>query len=493
MVKLVVVLVSLWLCVSSDFAKVCKKKEILKLTKSLSMVCKRRQWVPKIRRAGPGAPPCEDNPSMANNTCPADRGHCKQFTERGEEMDRDCPGTCESCDGCRCQDNPQWHKYCPYWTQYCLNPGTLGTWMTANCRKTCGKCRCKCCSYKGKQHGLGARILLPEKCGELVCEQGLVAGSSPLLPGAATHSISHPDELTLNFRSLHNGADCCVLPGDARLGNGSTVAGGSMVEEGWNGLLQRNGLTIPTTCCHGTLSVPLTVVSTITSGTTTPKFETLPHCKIESLSFALDISGSMSGGTMNIWKPAATKLVDEMARRLVNIDRHYLFTYVDRIKSSTTTNNTEDFKNTINNWNSFSGSRELTFAALKHAMEKVNTNAFVCVWTDEIGDDTTDINLKNDILNLKAATNSEIFIMAVTAQVSVTTSGKKVRNVEEKNEDDDSGKTRASLTLTQFEQKFNGIGHVMDITNDNNAINKIINIMTQTAICNQGITTPMVA
>ena len=30
----------------------------------------------------------------------------------------------ESCDGCRCQDANQWHKYCPFWAQYCDSPGS---------------------------------------------------------------------------------------------------------------------------------------------------------------------------------------------------------------------------------------------------------------------------------------------------------------------------------------------------------------------------------
>ena len=46
-------------------------------------------------------------------------------------------------------------------------------------------------------------------------------------------------------------------------------------------------------------------------------------------------------------------------------------------------------------------------------MEQVNKNAFICVWTDEIGDDANDAALKGDILNLKAKTNSEIFFMIV--------------------------------------------------------------------------------
>jgi hypothetical protein len=208
---------------------------------------------------------------------------------------------------------------------------------------------------------------------------------------------------------------------------------------------------------------------------------------IESLSFALDISGSMGGATTAIWKPVAVRLVDEMARRLVNIDRHYLFTYVDTIQASITTQNPQDFKDKINNWTSFTGSRELTFAALKHAMEQVNTNAFVCVWTDEIGDDTNDASLKSDILSLKASTNSEIFFMVVTRPLTA----RKARDAENSNDDEDlPSKNRASLDIGTFEQKFTGIGHVLDITNDPNVISKIISIMKQTAICNQ-VTNPI--
>ena len=228
------------------------------------------------------------------------------------------------------------------------------------------------------------------------------------------------------------------------------------------------------------------------------KFETLPQCEIESLSFALDISGSMGGSTQSIWKPLAVKLVEEMARRLVKIDRHYLFTYVDTIQSSLTTQDAQVFKNKIDNWSSFTGSRELTFAALKHAMQQVNRNAFVCIWTDEIGDDTNDASLKADILNLKASTNSEIFFMVVTRSLVPqptshwATHARKVRDVAEpQNEDYIPSRNRASLDIGYFEQKFNGIGYVLDITNDPNFILKIIKIMKQTAICNPA-TTPII-
>ena len=59
-----------------------------------------------------------------------------------------------------------------------------------------------------------------------------MAGSSPLLSGAIQHSVSHPEELTLAFVALHEGAHCCILPADARSGNGTLVGNGTMVEEG---------------------------------------------------------------------------------------------------------------------------------------------------------------------------------------------------------------------------------------------------------------------
>ena len=76
-------------------AKNCKDGKRLKLDDGLVMRCKNNTWIPKQKRAGPGGPPCEDNPTLkANGTCSALRGDCLQFTDKGAEMDRDCPGTC---------------------------------------------------------------------------------------------------------------------------------------------------------------------------------------------------------------------------------------------------------------------------------------------------------------------------------------------------------------------------------------------------------------
>ena len=82
--------------------------------------------------------------------------------------------------------------------------------------------------FKGEQHALGAIIPLPEKCGQLQCVEGLVAPASPLLTGAAVHTVSHPEELTLSFVSVHDGYNCCILPDTAASGEKK----GTMVPEG---------------------------------------------------------------------------------------------------------------------------------------------------------------------------------------------------------------------------------------------------------------------
>ena len=68
----------------------------------------------------------------------------------------------------------------------------------------------------------------------------------------------------------------------------------------------------------------------------------------------------------------------------------------------------------MTSWANFMGEQELTFKGLKHALEQVNKNAFVCVWTDAIGDDTNNTTLRAEIKDLKNSTQSEIFIMAIT-------------------------------------------------------------------------------
>ena len=103
-----------------------------------------------------------------------------------------------------------------------------------------GTRRTKNIIFQGKQHRLGARIPLPDKCGEMICQEGLVAVSSPLLPGAAQHPVSHPEQLTLIFRSLHTGDGCCILPINAVGGDGNNVGNGTMVAEGIRTIYYKN-------------------------------------------------------------------------------------------------------------------------------------------------------------------------------------------------------------------------------------------------------------
>merc|ERR1719369_1497427 len=179
--------------------------------------------------------------------------------------------------------------------------------------------------------------------------------------------------------------------------------------------------------------------------------EILDQCQIESLSFALDTSGSMDG-EKSLWQPIMIKLVKEMALRQVNVDRHYLFSYVNKIEPAITTDDPEDFIKKIKNHGLSGGYREYTFAALKHAMEQVNKRAFICVWTDEEGDDTKNAALKAQILDLKAKTKSEIFFMVI-----------------------------GGFTIPD---SFREIGTVMDIKNDPDVITKMIETMKNSAICN---------
>ena len=86
--------------------------------------------------------------------------------------------------------------------------------------------------FQGKQHALGSRISLPKQCGVLECQEALIAGASALLPGAKEHDVSHPEELTLNFVSLQDGADCCILPDNAKRADGTEYDKDAMVEEG---------------------------------------------------------------------------------------------------------------------------------------------------------------------------------------------------------------------------------------------------------------------
>lgn len=247
-------------CQYAESGSVCVEGEDIPLSKGLKMTCLEGKWEARqseSRAGGNPGKPCEDSTLVGQAQCQADREHCQQFTQAGAAMDKNCAGTCGTCDSCKCQDNHQWHQYCPYWAQYCHTPGALGSWMSSNCRKTCVKCGCPCCSYKGTSYRLGEKILLPDQCSMLVCEEGLKSPPSPLLPGATIFNISHPEELTLSFKIVHVGSDCCVLPGEGREGGGAVSQNGTLVPEGWTGIVKNSDGFVSATCCHGEWCVPL--------------------------------------------------------------------------------------------------------------------------------------------------------------------------------------------------------------------------------------------
>merc|ERR1719427_1445714 len=190
----------------------------------------------------------------------------------------------------------------------------------------------------------------------------------------------------------------------------------------------------------------------------------LTHCEIESLSFALDTSQSMDSNK-DIWRPVMIKLVEEMARRQVNFDKHCLFDYMNTNKRVImTTESEKDFINYIRGYQLPGwGDRATTFAALKHALGAAKKSAFICVWTDELGEDTKDAALKAEILDVASATNSIIFFMVIP----------------------DSLWYNHKVKLEQFNARFSDLGHVMDIKNDPDVITKMIQIMKKSGICNQ--------
>ena len=116
------------------------ERVILQRRPLIQLVCDAGELKLKESHGGASAFHCKDDVNK-NGTCAADVGHCLQMTEDGARMDFECPGTCGkcsslpsvlvdyqyifigSCEGCRCQDNLRWHRYCRSLTQYCEDKG----------------------------------------------------------------------------------------------------------------------------------------------------------------------------------------------------------------------------------------------------------------------------------------------------------------------------------------------------------------------------------
>ena len=87
----------------------------------------------------------------------------------------------------------------------------------------------------------------------------------------------------------------------------------------------------------------------------------LVMCKYQKIN-----SGSMRGSA-KLWKPVSTQLIDEMIQKLVQIERYYLFSYVNTISSILNTVDPTLLRSTMENWNTYSGSQELTYAGKMRA------------------------------------------------------------------------------------------------------------------------------
>ena len=88
---------------------------------------------------------------------------------------------------------------------------------------------------------------------------------------------------------------------------------------------------------------------------------TLVMCKYQKIN-----SGSMRGSA-KLWKPVSTQLIEEMIQKLVQIERYYLFSYVNTISSILNTVDPTLLRSTMENWNTYSGSQELTYAGKMRA------------------------------------------------------------------------------------------------------------------------------
>ena len=58
---------------------------------SKKIKCRQGRWSPVQKRAALTSTPCEDS---LNATCLIDKAYCNQYTEKGAEMEKSCPGTC---------------------------------------------------------------------------------------------------------------------------------------------------------------------------------------------------------------------------------------------------------------------------------------------------------------------------------------------------------------------------------------------------------------
>ena len=133
-----------------------------------------------------------------------------------------------------------------------------------------------------------------------------------------------------------------------------------------------------------------------------------------------------------------------------------LLDFVTTVHVTTTTSSQDVFHDAVDNLTISGGSRELTFAGIRATLQATSCHNFIVVITDEIGQDTDDVALKSEILVLKSLTKSEIVFLVVSG---------------------------SATHLSQMEEKFGEIGHVIDVADNVHAIKEVVDLMEASAIC----------
>ena len=185
-----------------------------------------------------------------------------------------------------------------------------------------------------------------------------------------------------------------------------------------------------------------------------------------NMTYLIDTSGSM-GGSKIYWEKAALELVDFMILSQVDPASYTLLDYVTNVQIGITTPSSGVFENAIKSLN-FAGSRELTFGGLHKALSLSPCHNFIMVFTDEIGDDTNDPAMKQQIISLRDQKKSVIFFMIVAS----------------------------SSNFPVFESTFGDIGYVFQINVPepelNSVLERVTEIMVESDLCKMNCTAPLV-
>ena len=137
-----------------------------------------------------------------------------------------------------------------------------------------------------------------------------------------------------------------------------------------------------------------------------------------------------------------------------------MLTYVDNVTLTLETELNEDMSDEVDELANgvFTGRNEMTFKGLKRALDQAKQNNFIVLFSDEIGDDTTDTAAKEEIIDLVANTQSKIFFLM---------------------------RPRDGHPLEEMENNFEGIGTVIDTTSldQQDVINMVLDGLKQSEIC----------